>query len=144
MQENVLFLIRAACEFMEHSGKSTDGNKLERDVYKKLQDADEISRLKADAFMFHHVYADLMTLAKSSTLSKSAWDMNVHYLELANFLSEVEKEPQAIMKKELRGFPSEERLYGGETTDHRAHSKYSPVEKRLFQTDSVMTTCFFR
>jgi len=36
-------------------GKSV-GNKLEQDVFRKLQDADELSQLKADALMFHHVY----------------------------------------------------------------------------------------
>lgn len=132
----ILFLVSAACDFLEYSGKSTDGNKLERDVYNKLQDPDEISRLKADALIFHHVYADLMTLAKSTVLSKSAWDMNMHYLELSLCLAEVEKEPQTVMCKELRVFPSEDRLYGSEMTNHRVHSKYSDVENRLFQTDS--------
>lgn len=132
----ILFLISAACDFLEYCGKSTDGNKLERDVYNKLQDTDEISKLKADALIFHHVYADLMTLAKSTALSKSAWDMNMHYLELSLFLAEIEKEPQAIMCEEMRVFPSEDRLYGSEMTNHRVHSKYSHVEKRLFQTDS--------
>ena len=133
----ILFLTQAACEFLEYTGKSTDGNKLECDVYQKLHDPDELSRLKADALMFHHVYADLMMLAKSTELSKSTWDMNVHYLELAKFLEAVQMEPQLMMKKDLRIFPSEECLYAiGSSTNHRARSKYSPIEKRLFQSDS--------
>ena len=51
-----------------------------------------------------------MMLAKSTELSKSTWDMNVHYLELAKFLEEVQMEPQLMMKKDLRIFPSEECL----------------------------------
>ena len=52
----MLLLVQAGCDFLEYTGKSTDGNKLECDVYQKLQDPDELSRLKADALMFHHVY----------------------------------------------------------------------------------------
>ena len=137
----ILFLIPAACKFLDHTGKSTDGNRLECDVYQKLHDPDELSRLKADALMFHHVYADLMILAKSTELSKSTWDMNVHYFELAKFLDEVQREPQLMMKKDLKVFPSEERLYvigssNDSSTNHRAHSKHFPIEKRLFQSDS--------
>ena len=73
----MMLLVQAACDFLEYSGKSTDGNKLECDVYRKLQDPEELSRLKADALMFHHVYADLMALAKSTVLPKSTWDMNM-------------------------------------------------------------------
>ena len=59
-----------------------DGNKLEKDVYQKLQDPDMLSQLKADAFMFHHVYSNLVMLAKSSDLNKSAFDVRCNYLEL--------------------------------------------------------------
>ena len=141
----MLFLVQAGCDFLEYTGKSTDGNKLECDVYRKLQDPDELARLKADALMFHHVYADLMALAKSTELSKSTWDMNVHYLELAKFLEEVEVEPQKMMKKDVRVFPSEERLYATDSstcTNHRAHLKCSPIHKRLFQSDSFDDVLF--
>ena len=132
----IMLLVRAACDFLEYSGKCTDGSKLEIDVYRKLQDPEELSRLKADALMFFHVYADLMALAKSTVLSKSTWDMNVHYLELAKFLEKVVMEPQIMMKRDVRAFPSEERLYTtGSSTNHRAHPKYAPIEKRLFQSD---------
>ena len=133
----MMLLVQAARDFLEYSGKSTDGNRLECDVYRKLQDPEELSRLKADALMFHHVYADLMALAKSTVLSKSTWDMNMHYLELAKFLEEVVMEPQIMMKRDVRAFPSEERLYTtGSSTNHRSHPKYLPIEKRLFQSDS--------
>ena len=49
-----------------------------------------MARLKVDALMYYHVYADLVMLSKSDDLKKSALDMNQHYLELKMFLQEVE------------------------------------------------------
>ena len=44
---------------------------------------------------------------------------------------------QIMMKRDVRAFPSEERLYAtGSNTNHRAYLKYPPIEKRLFQSDS--------
>ena len=107
-----------------------EGNKLERDVLKKLQDPKEISQLKANALMFHFVYSNLVMLAKST------FDMNQHYLELKLFLEEVEHNPQTAMDKEFKVFPSEERLYGIEKKiNHRLHPMYKPVEQRLFEQD---------
>ena len=40
---------------------------------------------KADALMFCHIYADLVTLAKSNDLDKSVNDMSKHYLEIKSF-----------------------------------------------------------
>lgn len=83
-------------------------------MYKNLQDPKELSQMKADALMFHFVYSNLVMLAKSNELNKSAYDMNQHYLELMLFLHEVECDPQLSMDKDLKVFPSEERLYGTE------------------------------
>ena len=44
------FLAKASVEFLEYAGKNS-GNNLERTVYKKLQDPEELSRLKADALV---------------------------------------------------------------------------------------------
>ena len=44
---------------------------------------------KADALMFCHIYADLITLEKSNDLDKSVNDMSKHYLEIKVFLEEV-------------------------------------------------------
>ena len=134
----ILFLIEAACDFLKYTDKDTTGNKLECDLFKKLQDADELARLKADALMFHHVYADLVTLAKLNELSKSALDMNQHYLELKLFLEELELNPQTILNKDFKVFCSESRLYEQENqmVNHRSHSMYKPIEERLFQKDS--------
>ena len=77
----ILFHREAAVDFLQYSGKSV-GNKLEQVVFKKLQDLDELSQLEADAHIFHHVYSNLVMLAKFNDLDKSAFDMNEHYLEL--------------------------------------------------------------
>ena len=131
----VLFLKEAALEFLLYTGKDA-GNKLEQDVFRKLKDSQELAQLKADALMFHHVYADLAMLAKSTDLSKSSFDMNQHNLELQQFLQKVEHKPHLINDKELKVFISEERLYGSEkSVNHRLHSKYKPVEERIFKED---------
>ena len=70
--------------------------------------------------MFYFVYADLVMLAKSNNLGKSALDMNQHYLELQLFLMMVEEAPQTAMNKLYKVFPSEARLYSSETcVNHR-------------------------
>ena len=85
----IVLLNEAAVHFLKFSGKDT-GNKLERDLHAKLLDPTEMARLKVDALMYYHVYADLVMLSKSDDLKKSALDMNQHYLELKMFLQEVE------------------------------------------------------
>ena len=131
----IFFLAKASIEFLEYTGKD-NGNNLERTVYKKLKDPEELSRLKADALMFYFVYADLVMLAKSNDLSKSALDMNKHYLELQLFLRMVEEDPKSVMNKSYKVFPSEERLYSTKiTVNHRLHSKDVPVHTRVFQPD---------
>ena len=119
----IFFLAKASVEFLEYTDKDS-GNNLERTVYKKLQDPEELSRLKADALMFYFVYADLVMLAKSNDLGKSALDMNQHYLELQLFLMMVEEAPQTTMYKLYKVFPSEARLYSSESSvNHSLHSK---------------------
>ena len=81
-----LFLMPAALEFLKFKGVSaTTGNKLEKELYSKLQEPSLLASLKADASMFYFVYADLVSLAKSTELDKSAYDMGQHYLELKTF-----------------------------------------------------------
>ena len=111
----ILFMIPVAVEFLEYTGKHS-GNKLEKSVYTKLKDPQELACLKADAIMFHHVYADLVMLAKSNDLQKSAFDMGQHYLELKCFLEEMEKYPENCMDCSYQVFPSEPRLYGTNVT----------------------------
>ena len=99
----ILYLIKAAKDFLEYTGKD-NGNNLETAVYHKLQSTDEVSQLTADAIMFYFVYADLVMLAKSNKLNKTAFDMNQHYLELHNFLGKVEQNPEIVANKDYRVF----------------------------------------
>ena len=143
MHLRFFFLAKASVEFLEYTGKDS-GNNLERTVYKKLQDPEELSRLKVDALMFYFVYADLVMLAKSNDLGKSALDMNQHYLELQLFLRMVEEEPQTAMNKSYKVFPSEARLYSSESSvNHRLHSQDVPVYARLFQPDNWDCTLLY-
>ena len=99
-------------------------------------DPQELVQLKADALMFHHVYADLSMLAKSTDLNKSSLDMNEHNLELQHFLQEVESTIHRWSLIDLKVFISEERLYGDDKrVNHRLHSRYKPVEEQIFKVD---------
>ena len=139
----VLFLQEAALDFLRYTDKN-DGNKLEHEVFKKLEDPDELTYLKVDALMFHHVYCNIVMLAKSSDLNKSTFDMRKHYLELQLFLEEVEHNPQTALNKEFKVFPSEKRLYGdNKKTNHRLHPMYKPIEDRLFTEDEQDSTLLY-
>ena len=140
----ILFMIPAAIEFLEYTGKHS-GNKLERSVYAKSKDHQELAWFKADAIMFHHVYADLVMLAKSNDLQKSAFDMGQHYLELKCFLEEMERYPESFMFCSYQVFPSEQRLYGNnKCINHRKHTSHQVVCDRLFREDewdNLMYSC---
>ena len=121
---------------MSYSGKS-DGNKLEQAVYQKLQNPDILSQLKADALMFHHIYSNLVMLAKSNDFNKSARMWTGEVLDLLEeptphfrlhemrgriwstphrtyirTLDEIVLHPQTAMNRDFKVFASEERLYG--------------------------------
>lgn len=137
----ILFLAKAAIRFLEYTGRCS-GNKLEKTVYEKLKDSVRLAGLKADSLMFHHVYADLVMLAKSKELGKSALDMGKHYLELKLFLEKAQADPSIVLHNKLQVFPSEQRLYTAVTTsktaaklNHREHASYQHVRKRLFEKD---------
>ena len=128
----ILFLAPAALDFLVFNGKSsTTGNKLEKDLYVKLQEQRLLAALKADALMFYFVFADLVTLAKSRELDKSAYDMSRHYLELKIFLGEVERYPEVTRDKDYQVFT---RLYGASKLNHRNHF-HQYVRSRLFHSD---------
>ena len=131
----IFFLARLAIEFLEYTGKN-EGNKLELALYRKLQDSQELACLKADALMFYFVYAELVMLAKSEKLNKSALDMNQHYAELQIFLQQIKDDPKFITKKDHRVFVSDHRLYGfDKAINHRIREKNECVYTRLFQPD---------
>ena len=77
---------------------------MEQSVFEKLQDFDTMAHLIADVIMFHHVYCNLVMLAKSNHLGKSVLDMNQHYLELQVFLAEVEHDPETAMNRNFEMF----------------------------------------
>lgn len=129
----VLYLNEAAISFLNYTGRDS-GNRLEREVFKKLQDPEELCNLKADGLMFYHIYADLVTLAKSTELKKSAFDMNHHFLELQLFLQQLKRHSEEALLANCKVFPSEDRLYGNEKLiNHRLNS--SAIKKRLFSPD---------
>ena len=131
----LFFLRDAVIQFLEYTGKS-GGNRLERDVYAKLKKNEELAHLKVDGLMFYHVYSDLMALAKSNTLSKSALDMTYHYLELLTFLREIQQHPDTVLDAQYQVFRSERRLYGDDVqVNHRLHKKLQPAHKCLTKSD---------
>lgn len=85
----IYFLHTAALEFLEHLSKTKVLNRLEQYVLANLKDPVMLSNVKLDGIFFYHAYSDLTTLVKSRQLNKSVLDMNVHYLELLNFLQEL-------------------------------------------------------
>ena len=68
-----------------------------------------LTNVKVDGLLFYHVYSDLTTLVKSRKLDKSLLDMNVHYLELLNFLQELKLHSACIMNRSKPVFVSESR-----------------------------------
>lgn len=129
----IFFLTKVTLEFLEKEKE----NKLEQTIYyAKLQNASELSRMKADAIMFYFVYADIVMLAKSNRLDKSAFDMKHHYIELQSFLQEIEKDPKVVLNKACKVFLSEERLYSAdENLNHRIQNINIPMYARLFEPD---------
>lgn len=128
----VLYLKDAAIEYLKFTDKGTAGNKLERDVFCKLQDPLELAHLKVDSLFYYHVYADLYMLAKSKDLGKSVLCMNQHYLELQLYLQEVTKDPSVVFDSKYHVFSSENRLYEEDgKVNHRL--KRQVVYDKLFK-----------
>ena len=83
--------------------------------------------------MFHHIYSNLVMLAKSNDLNKSVLDMRRHYLELKIFLEEIELNPQTAMNRDFEVFASEKQLYSQDKKcNHRLHHMYEYVEEEVF------------
>ena len=129
----IIFLKDAAIAFLKFTGKDRAGNKLEQNVFSKLHDSSELDHLKADSLMYYHIYGDLWMLSKSNDLGLSVLSMNQHYLELLNYLSEVETNPDIVFDPNRHVFPSEKRIYGSDPkVNHRLNSK--AVYKKLFES----------
>ena len=133
----VLFLGDAAQKYLLTFAK----NKLEREVLTKLKDSHARANLKADGLMFVHVYADLVTLAKSEELNKNALDMTIHYLELSGFLEHLTDDPTIAFDVEMQVYKTERRLYDAKSNlNHRIKPKNLFVYQRLFVTDPTYDT----
>lgn len=112
-----------------------------------MHDIELLTCLQADSLMFHHIYADLVFLAKSRDLHKSIYDMRQHYLELKMFLAELQKHPEIIINRHLEVFVSEPRLYSNGKLNHRYHThSCTPddcVQESLFHNLHVQSTSLF-
>ena len=109
-------------------------NRLESSCLQKLQDPVLLANLRLEGLTFDKVYADLMTLVKSTDLNKSALDMNAHYKELLEFFDVVTTNPTALLGSETLVFKSEPRLYSESMKlNHRLTEKYATVRKELQQ-----------
>ena len=131
----ILFIKDAAIEFLKFTGKDKTGNKLERDVFAKLNDSVELAHLKADSLMYYHVYGDLYMLSKSTELGLSVLSMNQHYLELYEYLSLVETNPNIVFNPDYRVFLSEKQIYSSDVQLNH-HLKSQTVYQKLFDISS--------
>ena len=68
-----------------------------------------------------------MMLLKSDDLSKSAFDMNTHYLELQTSLDEISHHPEQILDPKYTVFPSENKLYRQNKQNHRNNKAMNAV-----------------
>jgi hypothetical protein len=132
----IIYIREMALAYLEEIHLVKKLNKLEDAVMKYLKNDDVNAQLKVDALLFDKIYADLMTLLKSNTMSKSLLDMNQHYLELKQFLELLKEDPAILLDIDTIVFPSEKNLYSDCDTNHRQTSKYRPVYKRLYESDT--------
>ena len=139
----IMFLKDSAISFLKFTFRHTKGNKLEKDLFMKLNDVTELVQLKMDALMFYHVYADLVELAKSRDLKKSVLDMSIHYLELQSFLKLLQECPETIMDSDYRVFTSEALLYGDKKFNHRARSKSILIQRYVFKEEEWDKTLLY-
>ena len=72
-------------------------------------------------------------LSKSNDLGLSVLAMNQHYLELLNYLSEVEISPQIVLDQNHHVFTSEKRLYGADPKVN-PHLSSALVYEKLFES----------
>jgi len=85
--------------------------------------------------MYYHIYADLVMLSKSTDLEKTAYDMNIHYLELRIYLEEIEKNPSLVLDRYVENFLSsnhssdELMTYGRDEHIQEVRNMQSSVQK---------------
>ena len=127
-----LFYLKKFIEkFLEQLKVIKTLNKLESSVLSHINTPYELALLKLDGLFYDKVYADMMVLLKSKTLEKSFMCMNVHYLELLNYLQLLSKKPRLILDPNMQVFLSESRIYNDPKLDHRKGKHYIKVGERL-------------
>ena len=130
----IYFLSKAMIAFLMEQKMIKSLNYLESTCLKKLQDPLLLSNLQLEGLLFDKIYADLMMLVKSTDLRKSALDMNVHYVEVLEFLQNLTTKPSILLDPEILVFKSELRIYSDSMKlNHRLASSYRPVRKELHQ-----------
>ena len=91
--------------------------------------------------MFDKVYADLMTLVKSTELNKSSLEMNIHYEELLAHLESLSVNRQSILDSEVL---SERSLYSvASKLNHRLTKVYVPVRQKLYESHDIDESILF-
>ena len=93
--------------------------------------------------MFHHIYSNLVMLAKSTKLNKNVLEINQHYLELQLFLSDIEMHPEMALDPNVKVFQSEERLYREDKQlNHHLHPLYDSIEEVIFVNGNIETNAY--
>ena len=129
------FLCRAMIAFLHERQLVKSLNRLESTCLLKLRDPIIIATLKLEGLMFDKVYADLMTLVKSTELNKSSLDMIIHYEELLAHLESLSVNPESILDPEVSIFKSEKSLYSDASKlNHRLTKVYAPVREKLYES----------
>ena len=131
------FLRPAALEFLKYLEKVKNLNRLEQYVLSKVQDTVTMTNVQIDGLFFYHIYADLTTLVKSTQLNKSVLDMNTHYLELLNFLQELQLHQERLFDRSTPVFTSEPRLHTSRKLNHRHKHKFIYDKLFINETEHV-------
>ena len=90
----LFFLAPQAVKYVQSLQIVKELNNLEKDVLRQLSNNFDRGLLKVDGIFFDKIYADLMCLLKSRKLNKKYLDMNLHFLELLEYLQHLTTHPR--------------------------------------------------
>ena len=129
----LFFLAPLAVHYLHKVEETKELNNLEKDVLQHFTIEIDLALMKVDGLLFDMIYADLMALLKSTSLGKKYLDMNIHYLELLQFLERISDMPRLALDPSSQVFQSEERLYNRDSgQNHRTHTNYTAVRAKLY------------
>lgn len=129
----LFFLAPLAVGYISTLELTKELNNLEKDMLAHMKRPQDLAMLEADGLFFDQVYADLMTLLKSSFLGTKYLDMNIHYKELLEYLTILSHTPRLCFDPSRKVFASEDRLYSDDRVNDRAHTKYAAVRQCLYE-----------